>query len=381
MNIVRSTVMKTKHIPFLVLLISIVISFSFSENKNDTEKPFVVVLDAGHGGHDTGNVGNGYREKNIALNIVLEVGSILEKQEGIKVIYTRKTDKFVDLFVRGAIANEADADLFVSVHCNSHSSQAYGTETFVLGLHANQRNLEVAKKENEVIFLEENYEENYAGYDPNAPESFIGLTLMQEEYLDQSIMLAGLIQNNFTNKLHRHDRSVKQAGFIVLHQSYMPSVLVETGFLTNNKEGAYLNSKKGQKEMAGAIAEGILSYKKNLELATSKAKNPVITQEEIDKAIDTTEEKIYEGVTFKVQLAASSKKLNTKPENFKGLKDISRNKEDGLYKYYYGETSDYNKIELMKTFAKEKGYASCYIVAFKDGKKHKLSEVLKTQQK
>ncbi|UAB80652.1 N-acetylmuramoyl-L-alanine amidase [Marixanthomonas sp. SCSIO 43207] len=373
--------MKTKHIPFLVLLIAIAISFSFSKNETTPVKPFVVVLDAGHGGHDSGNVGNGYKEKDIALKIVLEVGSILEKQPNIKVIYTRKTDKFVDLYKRGAIANEADADLFVSVHCNAHNSQAFGTETFVLGLHANQRNLEVAKKENEVIFLEDNYQENYAGYDPNAPESFIGLTLMQEEYLDQSIMLAGLIQNNFTNKLKRKDRSVKQAGFIVLHQSYMPSVLVETGFLTNDKEGAYLNSTRGQKEIANAIAEGVLSYHKNLGLATSKAKNPEITQEEIDKAIDSTEEKIYSDYTFKVQLAASSKKLSTKPENFKGLKEITRSKENGLYKYYYGETSDYNKIELMKTFAKEKGYASCYIVAFKDGKKHKLSEVLKTQQK
>lgn len=381
MSLLRSTHMKTKHIPFLVLLIAIAISFSFSNNETTPVNPFVVVLDAGHGGHDSGNVGNGYKEKDIALKIVLEVGSILEKQPNIKVIYTRKTDKFVDLYKRGAIANEADADLFVSVHCNAHSSQAFGTETFVLGLHANQRNLEVAKKENEVIFLEDNYQENYAGYDPNAPESFIGLTLMQEEYLDQSIMLAGLIQNNFTNKLKRKDRSVKQAGFIVLHQSYMPSVLVETGFLTNDKEGAYLNSTRGQKEIANAIAEGVLSYHKNLGLATSKAKNPEITQEEIDKAIDSTEEKIYSDYTFKVQLAASSKKLSTKPENFKGLKEITRSKENGLYKYYYGETSDYNKIELMKTFAKEKGYASCYIVAFKDGKKHKLSEVLKTQQK
>lgn len=381
MSLLRSTHMKTKHIPFLVLLIAIAISFSFSNNETTSVNPFVVVLDAGHGGHDSGNVGNGYKEKDIALKIVLEVGSILEKQPNIKVIYTRKTDKFVDLYKRGAIANEADADLFVSVHCNAHSSQAFGTETFVLGLHANQRNLEVAKKENEVIFLEDNYQENYAGYDPNAPESFIGLTLMQEEYLDQSIMLAGLIQNNFTNKLKRKDRSVKQAGFIVLHQSYMPSVLVETGFLTNDKEGAYLNSTRGQKEIANAIAEGVLSYHKNLGLATSKAKNPEITQEEIDKAINSTEEKIYSDYTFKVQLAASSKKLSTKPENFKGLKEITRSKENGLYKYYYGETSDYNKIELMKTFAKEKGYASCYIVAFKDGKKHKLSEVLKTQQK
>jgi len=371
--------MKTRtYIIFLSSVLFLVYPLLTAFN-NDTTKPFVIVLDAGHGGHDTGNVGNGYREKEIALNIVLQVGKILEKEPNIKVIYTRKDDSFIELFERGAIANRADADLFVSVHCNAHSSQAYGTETFVLGLHANKRNLEVAKKENEVIFLEENYQENYAGYDPNNPASFIGLTLMQEEYLDQSIMLAGLVQNNFTNKLKRKDRSVKQAGFIVLHQSYMPSVLIETGFLTNKSEGAYLNSKKGQREMSESIAEAILNYKKNISLATTNSQNPIITEEEINEAIEGTEEKIYKDVTFKVQLAASSKKLDTKPYNFKGLKELSRNEEGGLYKYYYGETSDYNKIQLMKTYASEKGYPSCFIVAFKNGKKVKLSEVLKEE--
>lgn len=374
--------MKTRVSTFFVLFAAALLLTSFQAIKKDTEKPFVVVLDAGHGGHDPGNRGNGYKEKDIALNIVLEIGKILEKQPNVKVIYTRKTDVFIDLWERGAIANRADADLFVSVHCDAFTnSAAYGSGTFVLGLHANERNLEVAKKENEVIFLEENYEERYAGYDPNSPESFIGLTLMQEEYLDQSIMLASLIQNNFSNKLKRKDRSVKQAGFIVLHQSYMPSVLVETGFLTNKKEGAYLNSKKGQSDMAKSISDGILTYIKNIGLTTSNSQNPVITQEEIDKEIAETEEKIYEGVIFKVQLLASSKKKETFAYNWNGLQDVNRHEEDGLYKYYYGKTSDYNKIRLMQTFAKEKGFPTCYIVAFKDGKKLKLSEVLKSGDK
>jgi N-acetylmuramoyl-L-alanine amidase len=373
--------MKTRS---LLLILFLFISHfgysSFGHNKNTT-KPFVVVLDAGHGGHDPGNRGNGYKEADIALSIVLKVGAILEKNKDIKVIYTRKKDVFVELFERGAIANRADADLFVSVHCDSHTSNAYGAGTFVLGLHANKRNMEVAKKENEVILLEQNYEENYAGYDPNAPESFIGLTLMQEEYLDQSIILASLIQNNFINKLNRKDRSVKQAGFIVLHQSYMPSVLIETGFLTNKAEGAYLDSSKGQIEMATSIADAILSYKTNILLATNDSQNPEITQDELDKAIEKTEIKEYKNVIFKVQLAASSKKLKTNPENFKGLKEVTRNEEDGLFKYYYGDTSDYNKIQLMKAFAQEKGYTSCYIVAFKNGEKLKLSEVLKSGDK
>ena len=228
------------------------------------EDGFVVVLDAGHGGHDPGNLGNGYMEKNIALNIVLKIGEELKKIPGIKVVYTRDDDSFVDLFLRGEIANKAGADLFVSVHCDSHTSNAHGAGTFVLGLNANRQNFEIAKKENSVIYLEDNYEARYANYDINSPESVIGLTIMQEEFLDQSILLAKLIQENFTSQLKRNDRKVKQAGFIVLHQTFMPSVLVETGFLTNKEEGKYLNSGKGQVEMGTAIAKAIINYKNSI---------------------------------------------------------------------------------------------------------------------
>ena len=373
--------MKTKIASILLLFITILFFSSFINNNNNTMKPFIVVLDAGHGGYDPGNTGNGYKEKDIALKIVLEVGRILEKEPNVKVLYTRKTDVFIKLHERAPVANKADADLFVSVHCDAFTNNAYGAGTFVLGLHRTQANFEVAKRENEVIFLEENYEENYAGFDPNSPESLIGMTLMQEEYLDQSILLASLIQNNFTNNLKRKDRSVKQAGFMVLYKSYMPSVLVETGFLTNKKEGAYLNSKEGQAEMAREIANGILSYRNSISLATNDSQNPEITQEEIDDAIEATEERIYKDIVFRVQLAAVSKKINTKSSNFKGLKEVSRVKEGNLNKYYYGETSDYNKIQLMKKFAKEKGYDSCYIVAFKDGEKLKLSDVLNSEDK
>jgi len=238
-----------------------------SFHKHNTDDPndgkFIVVLDAGHGGHDPGNLGNGYLEKNIALSIVLKAGAILEKSPDIKVIYTRDNDTFIDLYVRGEIANKANADLFVSVHCDSHTSNAYGAGTFVLGLHANKQNFEIAKKENSVIYLEDNYQSRYSDYDINSPESVIGLTIMQEEFLDNSIALAKAIQDNFSNKLKRNDREVKQAGFIVLHQTVMPSVLVETGFLTNKEEGAYLNSKKGQNEMGASIADAILTYKQN----------------------------------------------------------------------------------------------------------------------
>jgi N-acetylmuramoyl-L-alanine amidase len=368
--------MKTKLASLLVLLLTCALFVSFSVIKNDTQKPFIVVLDAGHGGKDSGNIGNGFVEKDIVLDVTLQIGKILEKAPGIKVVYTRKTDVLIDLYRRGPIANEVDADIFVSIHCDAFTNQAYGVGTFVMGVDKSGKNLNTAKKENEVIFLEDNYEERYAGFDPNRPESLIGLTLMQEEYLDQSITLAGLIQSNIVNNLKRKDRSVRSAPFWVLHSSYMPSVLVELGFLTNNKEGPYVNSKKGRRELATQVANGILMYKKNIALGTSNAQNPVITQDEVDAAIKVSQEKIYEDVTFKVQLAAGSKKIATKAYNFKGLKNVAREKFGTLYKYFYGSTSNYTEIQLLKTFAQEKGYTSAYVVAFKDGQKVKLSEVL-----
>jgi len=368
--------MKTKLASLLVLLLTCALFASFSVIKNDTQKPFVVVLDAGHGGKDSGNIGNGFVEKDIVLDVTLQIGKILEKVPGIKVVYTRKTDVLIDLYRRGPIANEVDADIFVSIHCDAFTNQAYGVGTFVMGVDKSGKNLNTAKKENEVIFLEDNYEERYAGFDPNRPESLIGLTLMQEEYLDQSINLAGLIQSNIVNNLKRKDRSVRSAPFWVLHSSYMPSVLVELGFLTNKKEGPYVNSKKGRRELAIQVANGILMYKKNIALGTSNAQNPVITQDEVDAAIKVSQEKIYDDVTFKVQLAAGSKKIATKAYNFKGLKNVAREKFGTLYKYFYGSTSNYTEIQLLKTFAQEKGYSSAYVVAFKDGHKVKLSEVL-----
>ena len=373
--------MRTKILLFFVLAVSALMLASFIGHKNDTMKPFVVVLDAGHGGKDPGNRGNGYKEKDIVLDVTLQIGKILEKQPYIEVIYTRTTDEFLELYERAAIANKADADVFVSIHCNSHHTQAYGAETFVMGLSKSKQNLNTAKKENEVIFLEDNYEEKYVGFDPNSPESFIGLTILQEEYLDQSIMLAGLIQNNMVNNLKRRDRSVKQDVFWVLHNTYMPSVLVELGFLTHKTEGPYVNSKKGRKALSREIANGIITYRKNLLLATSDTQNPVITEAEIEEAIEEAEEDIYEDVVFKVQLLASKNKIETFAYNFNGLKEVNRHLEDGLYKYYYGKTSDYNKIRLMQTYAKDNGYPTCYIVAFKDGEKLKLSQVLKSNNK
>jgi len=375
--------MKTNSLKILVLLITGMLISASTPNKNYTEKSkFVVVLDAGHGGKDPGNRGGGFKEKDIALSIILKIGAELEKDKNIKVVYTRDSDVFIPLEKRGKIANDAKADLFVSVHCNAHNSQASGTETFVLGIHRNSTNFEVAKRENSVIFLEENYEVTYDGFDPNSPESSIGMTIMQEEYLDQSILLADFVQKKFTHDLKRTNRGVKQAGFIVLHQTYMPSVLIETGFLTNKEEGPYLNSSLGQSKMADAIVDAIKDYSHNINLGVldNLERNAPIEVTTAENKVETFKDN-YEGVTFKVQLAASSKKLEPKSSNFKGLTPVFREKEGKLYKYYFGATSSYSQIQDLHAEAKIKGYKTSYLVAFKDGGKITVNDALKSQSK
>ncbi|WP_111307446.1 N-acetylmuramoyl-L-alanine amidase family protein [Confluentibacter sediminis] len=370
----------------IFLLVSIIIvltlsSFKSSNDGNNTSAKFIVVLDAGHGGKDPGNLGNGYKEKDIALSVTLKVGELLEKDPEIDVVYTRTKDVFIELKDRPKIANKAKADLFVSIHCNSHRTQASGTETFVLDIAHTNQNFEVAKKENEVIFLEDDYEKHYAGFNPNSPESLIGVTLAQEEFTDQSILLASFIEKETSTGLKRKSRGVKQAPLWVIHQTAMPSVLTELGFLTNNEEGKYLNSEKGQNEMASAIVKAILKYKKSLDL---NVEGDALINEylkdadlpEIATPISTAP--INTEIEFKVQIAASSKNLITKPYNFKGLEPVSKVKEDGLYKYFYGLTSDYNVIKRLEDEAKRKGYKSCFIVAFKQGQKIPLSDALKT---
>ena len=364
------------------LIFVFIFAFLFSNGQvMGQNKDFVVVLDAGHGGKDPGKIaGKNMFEKDIALKIVLEVGDLLEKTKGIKVVYTRKTDVFVELKERGRIANKADANLFVSVHCNAHNTQAEGAETWVLGTHANKQNFEVAKAENAVILLEDNYKVNYKGFDPNSPESVIGLTLMQEEYLDQSILLASIIQNGFAENLNRTNRGVKQAGFVVLHQTYMPSVLIETGFITNTNEGAFLNSAAGQQKFAISIYDGILNYHKQLELNTVSNERLVTNNSSVkpnEKATEITSNKTNENVAFKVQIASGRSKIETKSYNFKGLNNVERVKVDSGYKYYIGNTSNYDEIEKLQQVAKSKGYKSAFIVAFENGNKVPLEQVFK----
>ncbi|CAN5293309.1 N-acetylmuramoyl-L-alanine amidase [soil metagenome] len=372
--------MKTNLLKLFVLIFT---GLLFTSAANAQYKPgkskFKVVLDAGHGGHDPGNRGGGFYEKDIALNIVLKVGKELEKNPNFEVVYTRDKDVFIPLDQRAKIANKAKADLFISVHCNAHSSQAYGTETFVLGLRRSNDNFEVAKRENSVIFLEEDYEVTYNGFDPNSPESYIGLALMQEEYLDQSILLADFVQKKFTYNLKRNNRGVKQDVFLVLRETVMPSVLIETGFLTNTEEGAYLNSALGQTKMAEAIVAAIKDYSQSINLATLDNLIEETSVPTIPSVIESKD--IYSDITFRIQLAASAKKLDTKPSNFNGLTPVIREKEEKLFKYYYGATSSYSQIQKLHQQAKAKGYPSSYIVAFRQGNKITVNEALKTDSK
>jgi len=323
----------------------------YNPQELQSQKPFKIVIDAGHGGKDPGRPNkSGIKEKDIVLNIALDLGKKL-KNSGNEVIYTRDKDIFLTLRQRAKIANDVDADLFISIHCNAfHDHRVYGSETFVYGLHVNKANFNVALKENEVIFLEEDFEKNYKGFDPNSPESLIGITLMQEEYLDQSILLASLVQDNFTKDLKRKNRGVKQSGFWVLHNTYMPSILIEAGFMTNAREGAYLNSKKGQIDISNSIFKAIESYKKAINYSADN------------------QPKTVNNIIYKVQISASKRRLELKSYNFKGLKNLSRIKQGSTYKYFYSSSSDLEEIKEKKKYARSKGFSNAYIVGFENGK-------------
>ena len=386
---------KKIRIKILVSFILMIISATGFSQAND----FKVTLDAGHGAHDFGAVYEGRIEKNIALAVVLKVGKILESTPQMKVNYTRKTDVFIDLIERANIANRFNANIFVSIHCNANrNTAADGTETYVMGLSKVASNLEAAKKENSVITLEKDYKQKYEGFDPNSPETMIGMTLMQEEYLDNSISLASKIEDSFAD-LGKKIRGggVKQAPFMVLHKAYMPRVLIEMGFISNRTEGNILNSEEGQNEIAKAIADAIISYKKEYygngefevtgELPSQKinekpvkdtetqvkAKTATVNEDTIQpkKVVDNSKP------IFKVQLSASIKRVELIPRNFKGLRNISMAYEDRVYKYMYGETSEYDEAKQQLQEAKSKGYDTAFLIAFRNGEKISVQEALK----
>jgi len=384
-----------------IKVLSIIGLLIFSIPGNSQSKKFKVTLDAGHGDHDYGAVYNGHIEKNISLAIALKVGKLLESQPNFEVNYTRETDVFIGLVERANIANRADSNIFVSIHCNANKNTAAdGTETYVMGMTKNASSLAVAKNENEVVTLEKDYKQKYNGYDPSSPETLIGLTLMQEDYLNNSIALAAKVEDEFA-RIGKKIRGggVKQAPYMVLHKAYMPRVLIETGFVSNPVEGAILDSEEGQNDIANAIAQAIISYKKEyfgnddgysednrpskkiVEKPVTDTSNPT-KKDDYSAKKDTKKDKPKESINenrilFKVQIAASTKKMDLEPSNFKGLKNIEREDTGSINKYFYGQTSDYEEAKNFLTEAKSKGYNSAFIIALKNGKSIPLKDAVK----
>lgn len=349
-----------------------------------------VVIDAGHGGHDPGNLGTRrYKttEKDIALLVALKLGAyISENLKDVKVIYTRNKDVFVDLQERAQIANRAEADLFISIHCDAFTkSSVSGATTIVMGQNHDDDNLRVAMQENSVIYLEENYEEKYEGFDPNNPSSYIAFSVYQGAFMLQSVSFAQKVQDQFRERVSRKDRGVKQQPLMVTKMAVMPSVLIELGFLTNPAEEDFLNSEKGQSYMASAIYRAFKEYKEEREqfhlnvTPTPTPTAPTIATENTsiekaqaskptDKQVDAKE------VYYCVQLATSGVKKELVPQNFKGVEGVNLYQDGGLYKYIVGRTTDIKTAEALKMKMKEAGFKDAFVVALADGKRIPISE-------
>ncbi len=391
---------------FLVTLLLPLLGFMTKAPKEEGVKK--VVIDAGHGGKDPGNLGTGRyksREKDISLDVALLLGKYInEFLPDVEVVYTRKDDSFPELWKRTTLANQEDADLFISIHCNAFSKPtAKGCESIVLGFNHEEKNLSVAKKENSVIYLEDNYEEKYQGFDPNRPETLIGLGLSQEKYLDRSVNLAKKIQDQFRDRVNRVDRGVKQQPLWVTSRVFMPSVLVELGFLTNPSEEDFLNSKNGKEYMASAIFRAFRDYKReveadlgevkpkvNLEEEPLKSKSdsiPLKEEEEVHAHEDTepndsisegveSEDEGEEEVYYTVQLMASSYELslNSDPRFSKLSGPIDYYKEHGMFKYTYGKAKTKAEALALKGQGKYAGFEDCFLIAFKGNEKISLNE-------
>ena len=361
-------------------------------------KDFVVVIDAGHGGKDPGAKGRAINEKTINLSVAQKLGSLItQNHKDVKVVYTRKTDVFVDLDERANIANRNKADLFISIHTNAvkRGSAVAGTETYTLGLARTDENLEVAMRENSAILLEDNYLQKYEGFDPNSSESYIIFEFMQNKHMEQSISLASEVQKSFVSA-KRKNRGVRQAGFLVLRKTGMPSILVELGYISNPAEEQFMKGAEGQRKLATAIYNAFTKYKREYDrkkggvsgkaftaplIEIKEEKSDPIEQpvEAPKKGVKTATKKTEKAssskelkgvVVYKIQILTSDKKLSANSKLFKGYKNVDYFVEKGIYKYTYGEMTDFNAIrKLRRQVARD--FKDAFIVAFKDGKKVK----------
>ena len=384
---------------FLVVLIALFLTVGVSAQ----DARFTVVLDAGHGGHDPGAQSAYSQEKEINLAVTLNLGKLIERNfDDVKVVYTRKTDVYLTLQERADIVNNNHADIFICIHTNaSKSASAFGAETFTLGLAKTKGNLDVAMRENSVILLEEDYKTKYKGFDPASVDSYIMFEFMQDKYIDKSVDFASTIQNQFVNYCRRSDRGVRQAGFWVLHRSACPSVLVELGFISNPAEERYLASKIGQQDMAIAIYNAFVNFKRDYEKKSSRQstnknikpiertdvastitdkadstitkKTESITTTAIEQKTDST---VKNPIIFKVQFLASKQKYNAYSPQLKGLKDVSSYTENEMYKYTVGTETEYSKILKIRAEVVSK-FPEAFIIAYDGKKKITAKEALK----
>jgi N-acetylmuramoyl-L-alanine amidase len=363
---------------FLFITLS---TFSSSASVNKYDKNRVIVIDAGHGGKDPGARGAISNEKDINLAIALKTGEYIEQNiKNVTVIYTRKDDSTVELRDRPRIANKANADLFISIHTNStNSKKVIGAETWIMGTAKDQANLEVAMNENAVMLREDDYSTKYDGFDPKSSESYIMFSLTQKVFQEQSTDLASKIQKQFRERVNRNDRDVKQAGFWVLYNTKMPSVLVETGFITNPVEEKYLNSKEGQDYLASAIFRACRDYFSEIDIRSgiSREKNQdsIQSSDILNRPIPQSE-----GIFFMVQVTTSTLRTQIKPENFKGLKDITEINAQDRFRYAAGSFTDYSDaVNYRKKI--ESFYPDAFVIAVKDNKILPLQQALEQKKR
>lgn len=355
---------------FLFTILNIANSNDVQAQKKGEIK--TVVIDAGHGGKDPGAVGKKSTEKNITLSVAKKTGDYIKQNcPDVNVIYTRSGDTFVSLLRRAQIANEKDADLFISIHCNANDSpQPCGVETFVMGDHRNAANLEVAKLENASILYEDNAEENYGNFNPNSPEAYIMLNFFQSEYKNASLDFAEHIQNQLVKRVGRKDRGVQQAGFLVLYKTAMPSVLVEIGFISNPSEENFLCSEDGQTYIASALFRAFRDYKEAYEKENANANTDSnVNSKRIDSSTDKPIDADKDKVIYKVQIESRNRKVDAPAQHYKGLNNVDYYEHNGQYKYTAGKFYSKSEADEYCKKVKTSGYPSAFVVSFKNGKR------------
>ena len=357
----------------------------FADDKKLTNsKVKTIVIDPGHGGKDPGTMGTKrYKqyEKHIALDISLKLGSyIKEAFPHIEIIYTRQTDVFLELRERTEMANNNNADLFISVHCDGFTNpEPSGASVFVMGMSKLKANLDVAMRENSVMYLEDDFKEKYDGFDPKSPESYIVFSLMQNTFLDQSISIAEKIEDEFSNTAKRKSRGVKQAPFYVISRVNMPSILIEAGFLTNPKEEDFLNTELGKDHIASAIFRGFRSYKESVDGAINKLSKSLVNEKESVKKTEKKLDIFTDKVIFKVQIGTYLKSMlfDNKFTSIIAEEEIV----NGTYKYYVGSENDKNKADIIRTKMRQNGFKGAFVVAFYKDKRISMKEALDLQTK